>query len=63
MGAVSLANLLQVALSDAPLGFVADNAGVVSLVFVTALLSVVSIVFGKLVPKKRSRNLSIRKTT
>ncbi|MGH2561935.1 MAG: hemolysin family protein [Thermomicrobiales bacterium] len=51
VGAVSFASVLEDAVTEAPIGFVADNAGGVSLVIVTALLSFVSIVFGELVPK------------
>lgn len=51
VGAVSLANVLEDALDGVPVGFIAGNAGAVSLVIVTALLSFVSIVFGELVPK------------
>jgi putative hemolysin len=64
VGAVSLARVLEGPLEDAPIGFVANNAGGVALVLVTALLSFVSIVFGELVPKtlavQRAEGIALR---
>lgn len=51
VGAISFVALLASWLERVPTGVIRENAEVVALVIVTALLSFVSIVFGELVPK------------
>jgi putative hemolysin len=50
-GAVTIADTVGDWLEEIPMDFIADNAHVISLIVVTAILSYLSIVFGELIPK------------
>src|SRR5680860_654868 len=50
-GAVTLSDSLEGAVERIPIAFVEDNAGGISLVLITLILSFLSIVLGELVPK------------
>jgi putative hemolysin len=64
VGAISLVNILEDWLDAVPIGFVANNAGAIALILVTALLSFLSIVLGELVPKtlavSRAESVALR---
>lgn len=51
VGAVSLVSIFRKALETVPASAISNNAGAISLIVETAALSVVTIVFGELVPK------------
>ncbi len=51
VGAVSLVGIFTHALESIPVGVISNNAGAVALIVETAALSVITIVFGELVPK------------
>jgi putative hemolysin len=50
-GAVTIADTVEGWLDGAPIDFIANNASVVALISVTAVLSYFTIVFGELIPK------------
>ena len=50
-GAVTLSDKFENALESVPVGFIEENAGIISLVVITLILSGLSIVLGELVPK------------
>lgn len=51
VGAVSLVEILSDAFEDTGIGFLANNANVIALILITALLSFISIIVGELTPK------------